>query len=78
MDDRSISFKAETRMTPELYAFFAKLATTRACRTCDYGNSPDCGHAERAKKVCSAPVGDFDCAVIPCLGACSNPGGDRG
>lgn len=78
MADARISFKVETRMTPALLAAFAKLGTTRACRTCDYGDSPDCGHAERAKRVCSAPVGDFGCAVIPCLGACSNPGATDG
>lgn len=65
----------------QVAAFFAALApfaNQRACRTCDYGDSPDCGHDSRAERVCAAPVGAFDCAVVPCLGSCSNPAGGEG
>lgn len=66
-------FKSNSVQAAELLAATAHLATTRACRTCDYGDSPLCGHEERAKRTCSAPVGDFGCAISPCLGACANP-----
>lgn len=60
-----------------LWAALRPLITTRACRTCDYGDSPDCGHEQRAQRTCAAPVGDYDCAALPCLGACATPRGER-
>lgn len=70
-------FQIEFRgtVTPDLWRAIASLSRTRACRTCDYGDSPECGHEERAKRVCAAPVGGSGCAALPCLGACSNPPG---
>lgn len=65
------------RMDPEQAAAFWQalrpLITTRACRTCDYGDDPACHHDQRGKRTCQAPVGDFDCAITPCLGACATP-----
>lgn len=71
----SARFKTELNpeQSAELWSALAKLAVTRACRTCDYGDDPACGHEQRAQRVCQAPVGDFDCAITPCLGARATP-----
>lgn len=75
MASRAIRFNMVVTVGPEFWAALAPYAKQRACRTCDYGDSPDCGHESRAERVCAAPVGDFDCAVVPCLGSCANPAG---
>lgn len=71
----TIRFKAQ--LTPErsaeLWRALAPIFTTRACRTCDYGDSPECGHERRAGRICAAPVGVVDCAIVPCLGGCATP-----
>lgn len=75
--DRPFSMQFKMQLSPErsaeLWATLAKLARSRACRTCDYGDDPACGHEQRAQRACQAPVGDFDCAITPCLGACATP-----
>jgi hypothetical protein len=72
-----INLRFQGRIDPERAAEFWRalrsLITTRACRTCDYGDSPACGHERRAQRVCAAPTGDLDCAILPCLGACATP-----
>lgn len=70
-----IRFQASlsAEQSAELWRALRPLFTTRACRTCDYGDSPECGHEQRAQRVCQAPIGDVDCAALPCLGACANP-----
>lgn len=68
-------FKATPEQSAELWSVLANLATTRACRTCAYGDDPACGHEQRAERVCVAPVGDSGCAAMPCLGSCSTPRG---
>ncbi len=73
----SISLTFRGQGFPDFLAAVAALATTRACRTCDYGDSELCGHEKRAVRVCAAPVGNSDCAILPCLGSCSNPPADQ-
>lgn len=72
----------EMQLSPErsaeLWSALAKLATTRACRTCDYGDDPACGHDQRAKRVCQAPGDEVDCPILPCLGACAKPREEHG
>jgi hypothetical protein len=70
-----VTYQAEPGQVAAFRAALARWAPARACRTCDYGNDPACGHEGRAERVCAAPVGDFDCAVVPCLGSCANPAG---
>ena len=72
-----LRFKLEMsrEQSAALWSTLARLGGPRACRTCDYGNDPGCRHEQRAERVCTAPVGNFDCAAVPCLGACSTPAG---
>lgn len=72
-----IVLRFETKLSREdsarLWGLIAKLPGPRACRTCDYGDSPSCNHEARERQVCQAPEGNFGCSILPCLGACSTP-----
>lgn len=73
MAEINLSFRIEGDQADQLRAAFVALMTTRACRTCDYGDSPGCEHEQRALEVCTDPVGDTGCGNLACPGACTTP-----